>query len=438
MTIKIAGVNLWGEFVGALALDERSNIATFEYSSEWIKNGVEIAPVRMPLLSIKYRFPGLSPETFKGLPAVFADSLPDDFGNAVINAWLAKQGRSAKSFSSVERLLYTGNRGMGALEYAPALRSRGKNPVGSLELESLVFMAQKILDQRAGLVLATEEDDGGGMDNLFQLGTSAGGARAKAVIAINKSRTSIRSGQLTAPKGYEHFLLKFDGVSEKKSASEIFSDPKGFGIMEYAYYLMAVDAGIDISYSELLMEKNRAHFITRRFDRTGNKKSHFLTLCGMDHADFKKPGTYSYEELFSVARKLHLSRSEAIELFRRMVFNVISRNQDDHAKNIGFMLEKETGVWRLAPAYDVAYSYRKDSPWVAFHQMSINGKRDNFSRHDLHEVGTSCIGKFSKKDADSIIDSVIDVVKKWNHYADETGVFPWLRDEIKQHLRLNI
>ena len=435
MTIRIAQVNLWGEFVGALALDETTNITTFEYAPEWLKNGFEIAPVRMPLSTEKYMFPGLNPETFKGLPAVFADSLPDDFGNAVIDAWLAKQGRSPRSFSSVERLLYTGNRGMGALEYSPALRQRGKNPVGNLELESLVHMAQQILDQRAGLVV---DADGGTMDNLFQIGTSAGGARAKAVIAINKKRTSIRSGQLTAPKGYEHFLLKFDGVSEKRSVSEIFSDPKGFGIMEYAYYLMARDAGIDISYSELLKEKNRAHFITRRFDRTGNEKTHFLTLCGMDHADFKRPGSYSYEELFSVARRLHLSRNDAIEIFRRMVFNVISRNQDDHAKNIGFLLEKDTGKWRLAPAYDVAYSYRKDSPWVASHQMSVNGKRDRFNRHDLQVVGTSCIGNFSGKDADRIIDSVIDVVKKWEFYAEETGVFPWLRGEIKKHLRLNI
>ena len=435
MTIRIAQVNLWGEFVGALALDETTNITTFEYAPEWLKNGFEIAPVRMPLSTEKYMFPGLNPETFKGLPAVFADSLPDDFGNAVIDAWLAKQGRSPRSFSSVERLLYTGNRGMGALEYSPALRQRGKNPVGNLELESLVHMAQQILDQRAGLVV---DADGGTMDNLFQIGTSAGGARAKAVIAINKKRTSIRSGQLTAPKGYEHFLLKFDGVSEKRSVSEIFSDPKGFGIMEYAYYLMARDAGIDISYSELLKEKNRAHFITRRFDRTGNEKTHFLTLCGMDHADFKRPGSYSYEELFSVARRLHLSRNDAIEIFRRMVFNVISRNQDDHAKNIGFLLEKETGQWRLAPAYDVAYSYRKDSPWVASHQMSVNGKRDRFNRHDLQVVGTSCIGNFSGKDADRIIDSVIDVVKKWEFYAEETGVFPWLRDEIKKHLRVGI
>ncbi len=437
MTIKIAQVKLWGDFVGALALDESTNIATFEYTPEWLKNGVEIAPVHMPLQPGRFSFSGLNPETFKGLPAVFADSLPDDFGNAVINAWLAKQGRSPRSFSSVERLLYTGSRGLGALEYSPALRNRGKNPVGSIELESLVHMAQKILDQRAGLVLAAEPDNES-MEHLFQLGTSAGGARAKAVIAINKNRRSIRSGQLTAPDGYEHFLLKFDGVSEKKSASEIFSDPKGFGIMEYAYYLMAKDAGIGISYSELLREKNRAHFITRRFDRTGNEKSHFLTLCGMDHADFKRPGTYSYEELFSIARKLRLSRSEAIEIFRRMVFNVIARNQDDHAKNIGFLLDKESARWHLAPAYDVAYSYRKDSPWVASHQMSINGKRDSFNRHDLQVVGTTCIGKFTLKDADRVIDFVIDVVKRWGDYAETTGVFPWLRDEIKKHLRVNI
>ncbi len=438
MSIKTARVNLWGNFVGALALDEETNIVTFEYAPEWIQKGIKIAPIRMPLSAQKYTFPGLNSETYKGLPAVFADSLPDDFGNAVINAWLTRQGRASQSFTSIERLLYTGNRGLGALEYAPALRERGKNPVGNLELESLVQMAQNILDHRAGLLAEPQPDNDNAMETIFQLGTSAGGARAKAIIAINKKRTSIRSGQLTAPKGYEHYLLKFDGVAEKSGVSEIFGDPKGYGLMEYAYYCMALDVGIYISPSELLREKNRAHFMTKRFDRKGNEKVHFLSLCGMDHSDFKKPGTYSYEELFSVARKLRLSRDEAIEIFRRMVFNVVARNQDDHSKNFGFLLDNDGGDWRLAPAYDVAYSYRKNSPWVDSHQISINGKRDNFNREDLQIVAVSCIGNFNRKDANSIINHVIDVVSEWDRYAKDVGVFPGLRREIRKNVRIRI
>ncbi len=438
MSVKTARINLWGHFVGALALDETTSLATFEYSPEWRERNIEIAPVRMPLSDQKYLFSGLNPDTYKGLPAVFADSLPDDFGNAVINAWLSRQGRSPQSFTAIERLLYTGNRGLGALEYAPALRSRGRNPIENIELESLVHTAQKILNQRAAMVAEPQPENDKVMETIFQLGTSAGGARAKAVIAINKKRTLIRSGQLTAPQGYEHYILKFDGVSEKSSSSEIFTDPKGYGLMEYAYYRMALDAGIDISYSELLEESTRAHFMTRRFDRVENEKVHFVSLCGMDHSDFRKPGTYSYEELFTVARKLRLSRNEAIEIFRRMVFNVVARNQDDHSKNIGFLLKNGEKNWELAPAFDIAYSYRKDSPWVAFHQMSLNGKRDNFTREDLHVIAASCIGNFSRKEADNIINNIVEVVAEWDSYANEVGVFPDLHNEIKRNLRINI
>ncbi len=438
MSIKTAQVKLWGEFVGALALDEETGFATFEYAPSWLDRKIEIAPVRMPLASRKYTFPGLNHETYKGLPAVFADSLPDDFGNAVINAWLARQGRSADSFTALERLLYSGSRGMGALEYSPAMRERGRNPVGNLEMESLIAMAQRVLDQRAHLAAGSEDVDGNGMEAIFQLGTSAGGARAKAVVAVNQSRTSIRSGQLTAPKGYEHYLLKFDGVAEKSSNSQTFGDPKGYGLMEYAYYRMATDAGIEMSPSELLHENGRSHFITKRFDRYGNDKVHMLSLCGMDHSDYKKPGTYSYEELFAIARKLRLSRQEAIEVFRRMVFNVVSRNQDDHAKNVAFLLDQADLKWKLAPAFDIAYSYRKDSPWVGSHQLTLNGKRDDFTRSDLHAVAQACIGHFSKKDADKIIDHVVDVVASWDQYAKEGGVFPVLQKEIKKNLRLGI
>lgn len=434
---NLAEVRLWGEQVGALAYDPVSSICTFEYAPAWLHQGTDIAPIHMPLSTGKYQYPGLNPETYKGLPAVFADTLPDDFGNAVINAWLARQGRDVNTFTSLERLLYTGRRGMGALEFEPAIYSVS-NRAERIELASLVEMAQKILDQRAHLAtnIQAEHSNNDAMSALFQVGTSAGGARAKALIAVNKERTELRSGQVEAPPGYEHYLLKFDGVEEHKLDSEVFGDPKGFGRMEYAYYLMARDAGINVSPSELLLEGERAHFMTKRFDRDGNKKRHYVSLCAMDHADYKKPGSYSYEQLLAVARQLDLPRRDAIEVFRRMVFNVIARNHDDHSKNTGFILDSKTSSWQLAPAFDLAYSYKKSSPWVNSHQMSLNGKRENFSKEDLLAVA-SLIGNF-KKESVKILDEVRDVVSRWNEYAVKAGVFDDLASVIEKNHRLNL
>ncbi len=446
---NLAEVKLWGKLVGALVYDPASQISTFEYSKDWIQLGVEIAPINMPLPSTnasrKYQFPNLNPATYHGLPALFADTLPDDFGNAVINAWLAKNGRDSASFTSLERLLYIGSRGMGALEFEPAI-SKTSTANQQLELDSLIQMAQNILDQRSNLAKAVntqdhENDDA--MSALFQVGTSAGGARAKALVAINKDRTELRSGQVDAPAGFEHYLLKFDGVEEHKTDSEVFGDPQGFGRMEYAYYLMAKDTGINISHSELLIDGKRAHFITQRFERGSgnnnslrNHKKHYISLCALDHADYKQPGAYSYEQLLSVARQLRLPRKDAIEIYRRMVFNVIARNHDDHTKNTGFILDSPKASWRLSPAFDLAYSYKKDSPWVNTHQMSINGKRDNFNREDLFTV-SELIGNF-KKESRVIFDEVMAVVKNWQNYAEQAGVFDQLTQEIKINLRLDI
>jgi len=435
---NLAEVRLWGELVGALAYDPASKISTFEYDKGWANKGVEIAPLRMPLASRKYQFPGLNPETYKGLPAVFSDTLPDDFGNAVIDAWLARSGRDVDSFTSLERLLYTGSRGMGALEFEPAIsKTKTKTSNEKIEIASLIEMAQLILDQRSNLSeeISPDKINNDAMSELFQVGTSAGGARAKALVAVNTDRTQLRSGQVDAPKGFEHYLLKFDGIEEHKVNSQVFGDPKGFGYMEYAYYLMAIDAGIDMSPSELLIEGERAHFMTKRFDRVGNKKLHYASLCAMGHADYKKPGAYSYEQLLSVGRQLKLPRKDAVEIYRRMVFNVVARNHDDHTKNIGFLLTGPKSQWRLSPAFDLAYSYKKGSPWVDSHQMSLNGKRDNFIREDLLAVG-SLLSNF-KKESNKIIDEVISVVEKWDDYADKAGVFANLSDEIKKNHRLS-
>ena len=439
---NLAEVRLWGRLVGALAYEPNRGVSTFEFAPQWRKTGIDIAPLRMPLAATRYQFPALNPDTYHGLPPVFADILPDDFGNAVINAWLARTGRDPSAFTAVERLLYSGARGMGALEFQPATITRADKG-GDLALDSLVEMAQQVLDQRARLSVGIIEGNDDAMQAIMQVGTSAGGARAKAVIAINADRTKIRSGQLDAPAGFEHYLLKFDGVTEQKTDSETFGDPQGFGRMEYAYYLMAKEAGINISPSELLLEgqgkQQRAHFMTRRFDRQGNRKLHYVSLCAMDHADYKKPGDYSYEQLLAVARQLKLPRADAIEIFRRMVFNVIARNHDDHTKNFGFLMDgqhsdRRSAEWQLSPAFDLAYSYRKGSPWVDSHQLTINGKRDHFVTDDLLAVA-ALINNFSRQAA-QIISQVVDVVQQWPHYAAQAGVAPSLRQAIQTNLRV--
>lgn len=432
---NFAEVYLWGKQLGVLAWNPETSTAAFEYSNEWKQTGVQIAPLHMPNEpdgSRVFEFPQLNFDTYKGLPACFADTLPDDFGNAVINAWLTRNGRDPKSFNPLERLLYTGSRGIGALEYKPAIRSF-TNTNNKLELESLLNMAQHILDQRQNTQHNISQKDD--LSGILQVGTSAGGARAKALIALNSDRTEIRSGQVDAPEGFEHYLLKFDGVVERNSDRETFGDPQGFGRMEYAYYLMATECGIEMSPCELLLEGKRAHFLTKRFDRVGNQKIHYQSLCAIDHADYKKPGQYSYEQLLSVARQLRLSRKEAIEIYRRMVFNVMARNHDDHTKNIGFLLAGPEQNWQLAPAFDVAYSYKPGSPWVNSHQLSLNGKRDNFTMEDLLAIA-KLIGNFTQE-AKDIIALTINVVKSWPQYAGKAEVDSEFSELIHHNLRLN-
>ena len=428
---RVARVELAGQLVGALS-SERSGQCYFEYAPSWLNKGIEISPIHLPLSDRIYSFPGLNPDTYKGLPGAFADTLPDDFGNAVIDAWLASQGKSIADFSAIDRLLYTGKRGMGALEYSPSYDTGNGKVSAPLELKSLMQMAQGVLDQRAGLEFDFAHDKQAALTAMMQVGTSAGGARAKAVIGINAERTEIRSGQVALPDGFEHWLLKFDGVHESLSNKETFGDPKGFGRMEYAYYLMAKAAGITMSPCELLIENDRAHFMTKRFDREHNQKFHYQSLCAMAHADYKQPGHYSYEELFSLMRQLRLPRSEALQMFRRMVFNIVARNNDDHTKNFGFMLN-EQGKWTLAPAFDVAYSYRPDSVWVSKSQLSLNGKQDNFTRADL-----MTLGRLFNQDGKNIIDEVIDVISNWRSFAKETQVFPELATLIESNLRLTL
>lgn len=434
MVAKVCTVTFGGVAVGVLAQQDGDTAASFQYTPDWAVGGFSIAPLHMPLDANKvYTFDRLNYETFKGLPAVFADSLPDDFGNALINAWIARRGLSPDQFTAIDRLLYTGRRGMGALEYEPVTKV-GNTEAFEVNLSELVGLAQSVLDHREQF--SAELSESSAMASLLQIGTSAGGARPKAVIAINAARDKVLSGQVDAPDGFEHYLLKFDGVSDKNTSSQTFGDPKGFGVMEYVYYKMATKCGIKMQHCELLPEGNRRHFMTKRFDREQNQKYHVLTLCGMAHADFKKPGQYSYEELLAVARTLNLNYMEQEQIFRRMVFNIVARNHDDHTKNTAFFVDDEF-QWALAPAYDLAWSYKVGSPWVEKHQMSCNGKRDNFQRSDLLAV-SALITNLGAKKANDIIDSTIEVVSQWPQLATEEGVDFEMTKVVASSHRLNI
>ena len=427
----IAQIYLWGLYVGALNWDEASQVGEFEFSPEFVATGLEISPIHMPArVGYTYAFTSLSRETYKSLPAIFADSLPDDFGNALIDAWLAQQGRDKRSFTPVDRLLYQGNRGMGALEYRPAMKTEA-NEAESIEIEALVQLAGEVLAGRESLEdRLTSNDptvDDAALQRLIQVGTSAGGARAKAIIAIN-DEGHVRSGQVTAPQGYSYWLLKFDVAKN----TDVLADSQGFGRIEYAYHLMARQAGVVMTECRLLEEGGRAHFMTKRFDRTDEgEKIHTATLCALDHADYKKPGEYSYVEALSVFRALKLSRREAEQFFRRMVFNVIARNQDDHTKNISFLLDTD-GTWYLSPAYDVTWSYMPGNFWVDSHQMSVNGKRDNFVLEDLLSVASQIKGLKARQ----IIREVHEAVVHWPVIAAKVGVSPTMIDAIAKTHRL--
>lgn len=430
----IAEVYLWGHRVGAVLWNQQRQLGAFEYDPEFCRLGLEIAPLTMPAIPDEvYFFPSLPRDTFKGLPGLLADSLPDKFGNALIDAWLARNGMSAQDFTPVDRLLYTGSRAMGALEYRPAMSHNGAGRSEKVQLDSLVDLAAKVLQDREALAASLTVDGNGAEDkalhHLFQVGTSAGGARPKAVIAMN-ANGEIRSGQVEAPAGYQYWLLKFDIPKDATSLG----DPAGFGRVEYAYSRMAVEAGVTMTECRLHEEGGRAHFMTRRFDRTDDgDRLHVQTLCALAHADFNVPGGFSYEETLMEMRTLGLPREDMIQLFTRMVFNVIARNQDDHTKNISFLMDRG-GAWRLAPAYDVAWAYRPDSEWVSTHQMTINGKRDDFSLDDLRAVASQ-IPNFKP---DPVIEQVKATVSRWLHYADAAGVDEELTEQIAVSHRLEL
>lgn len=410
-----AQVYLWGTRIGFVAFDDTTGLGSFEYDTAFLASGIEVSPIMMPLSGRVFVFPELPRKSFHGLPGLLSDSLPDKFGNAVIDAWLRRQGRSPESFNPVERLCYTGSRGMGALEYVPAL---GPNPKESesIEIDGLVKLASDILQDRESMHIQYTEN---AMAEIIKVGTSAGGARAKAVIAWNKETGDIRSGQIQAGDGYEYWLIKFDDV--KGNGDKEGDDGPQYTKIEYAYYLMAKDAGIQMSECQLFHENGRSHFMTRRFDRdliTG-AKYHMQTLGGIAHFDFNQLGAYSYEQAVEVMRRLRLSNKEISQFFRRMVFNVFARNQDDHVKNISFLMDR-TGKWSLSPAYDMTYAYNPGGTWTGAHQMTINGKQSAIEMQDLLTSGH--IMGLRKAEIDNIITDVRTSLSKWDQFAESAGL----------------
>ncbi len=414
--ITSAFINIWNKRVGAIAWDPDSELCSFEYDPKFVKNRWDLAPLKMPVYESSGRifsFPELRGlNTFKGLPGLLADILPDRYGNALINTWLTRQGRPADSLNPVEMLCFIGTRGMGALEIEPADPESAKNST-KIDIASLIEVAEDILSGRKNFMTNVTIHEEKALLDILKIGTSAGGARAKAVIAYNSQSGEIRSGQAKAPKGFTHWIIKFDGVTDKQ-----FGSSSGYGRVEMAYYSMAIDAGIEMTKCRLLEENGRAHFMTQRFDReSGRDKIHIQSLCAMQHYDYNNVEYYSYEQLFETMRLLGLSYPQAEQLYRRMVFNVMSQNCDDHTKNFAFTMDRE-GTWKLSPAFDMCHAYRPGSDWVSQHALSINGKRKNFTKEDLLDIASQMNVKKPKQ----IIENISQIVGEWEKYAARVDV----------------
>ena len=429
--VDAAEIKIWGELAGAVRWDESQQMGYFQYAPKFIQKAWDLSPVKMPIAegSRIYSFPELrkgrneTEDAFKGLPGLLSDALPDRYGNKLINIWLAQQGRPENSMNPVEKLCFIGTRGMGALEFEPAQIKTGARSF-LLELDSLVEVARKMLNEREAFLTNINRNEEKAMMDILKIGTSAGGARPKAIIAYNPKTGEVKSGQGNVPKGYEHWLLKLDGVS-----GEQFGESSGWGRVEYAYALMAEDCEIEMSECRLLEENGRAHFMTKRFDREGNVKHHIQSLCGLQHYDFNDMDAYSYEQLFQTMRLLRLTYPEAEQMFRRMVFNVLSTNYDDHAKNFSFILKKDEN-WRLAPAYDLCFSFDPTNHWVNKQTLSVNGKRLAITKEDLMAIAKDNNIKKSAK----IIDDINSIVNSWNTYATRAGV----RNDLKERIQDNL
>lgn len=426
-----AEVWLWDKLAGAVLWDEAEQLAGFEFDPGFLRSEWDIAPIKMPLSQGKklHAFPEIRRgrndgyDTFRGLPGLLADMLPDKYGNQLINAWLVQNGRPTESLNPVELLCFIGKRGVGALEIKPSLRSES-NAATNLEIDSLVGIANKILNSREDFQTDISKEEEAALADILKIGTSAGGARAKAVIAFNPETGEVKSGQVDAPAGFSHWLIKFDGVTDSQFGTSV-----GYGRVEMAYYLMALEAGVEMNECRILEENDRAHFMTKRFDRTAEGKIHMQSLCGLRHFDFNQVGIFSYEQVFETMRMLRLSYPEAEQMFIRMVFNVLARNCDDHTKNFAFLMDK-SGKWTLSPAYDICYAYRPGSLWVSSQSLQVNGKREGITDVDFLEVAR----KMNIKKPEEKIEQVKTAIRRWRDFADEVKVDAKLRDSIEATL----
>ncbi|MBP3198601.1 MAG: type II toxin-antitoxin system HipA family toxin [Eubacterium sp.] len=427
--INTAEVILWGTRIGVVHQDDGKPYVSFEYDKDFIGSGIEVSPIKMRLSNVVYEFPDLSGDAFHGAPGLIADSLPDKFGNRVIERWLMEQGHSLDDFNTIDRLCYTGVRGMGALEYRPV---SGPKSVAeeNVNIDKMVEFASKVLSDKESKKLSVDEQIG--YSQLVQLGTSAGGARAKALIAVNEETSEIKSGQIDAGNGFEYWLIKFDGV--KRNGDHNLKDSVEYTLIEYAYYLMAKAAGIYMEKCKILEENGRHHFMTKRFDRVENQKIHMQTLGALTHIDYNYPGQCSYEQAAEVIRLLNSSMSDVEQLYRRMVFNVIFVNQDDHVKNISFLMNK-MGEWRLSPAYDITFSYNLNNRWLKAHQMLVNGKSEKITYNDLISAGKN-MGIASSK-CKKIINDIIKVLDDIEKYFEQVGVREETYSKLAKVINLN-
>ena len=419
--VQAIEVRIWDKTVGAVALAPNLGYYAFEYDRRFVTSGIELAPLTMPLAEARepFVFVDLPELSFKRLPALLADALPDDFGNALIDAWMAGKGIDKSKVTPLDRLAYMGKRGMGGLEFKPA-RTPAIAGTTAIKLSRLVESARQAVRGELG----SDHLAKAALAQIIQVGTSAGGARAKAAIAWNPATDEIRPGQFDVEPGFEHWLLKFDGMG----ADRELGGAQDYGRIEYAYYRMACAAGIMMASCRLLEESGRAHFMTRRFDRDGNRKDHLQSLCAMAHLDYKQKATHDYSQFLQTVIRLGLDYSALEEGFRRMVFNVIAANCDDHTKNLSFLL-REGMRWELAPAYDVTYAFNPGGEWTWQHLMAVNGKFIGITQADLLAVAD----RFGIGTASKVIKKVKESVAAWPDFAKQAGVNQEETNRIRDH-----
>lgn len=409
-----AEVYLWGTRIGIIHQDVTKPYASFEYDTEFLNSGIEVSPLRMPLAKNIYEFPALTGEPFYGMPGLVADSLPDKFGNAVIEQWLMSLGKSLSDFTAIDRLCYTGKRGMGALEYVPASTDI-KDIDENINVQEIVKFASDVLADREGISLKAE--DNLTYSQLVQVGSSAGGARAKAIIAWNEETNEVRSGQAQLGTGYDYWLMKFDNVT--KNGDHGLEDKPEYTLIEYAYYLMAKKAGVTMNECRLYESAGGHHFMTKRFDRENGRKLHMQSLGALAHISYQEPGICGYELAAMYMKEVGISYKEIEQFYRRMVFNCLAVNQDDHVKNISFLMDRN-GKWSLSPAYDITFSYNPANKWLRAHQMTVNGKTTGIELSDLLEAGSKM--GIKERRCKDIIREVLTSVKEFPVYAEQVGI----------------